>query len=68
MKHRVPYLLICGLLVSLSLVGCHKVCTCIDYGSREHEFTVEEVDNYAGGNCSLMTEFPIPSNYSYCHW
>jgi len=55
-------------LLSVCVAGCHKVCTCEDYGGRIHEYTVEEVDAHAHGNCSEMTEFPIPGNYSYCHW
>ena len=52
----------------LSRTGCHKVCTCIDYGQRVQEFTVEEVDQHAHGNCSEMTDFPVANRYSYCHW
>lgn len=32
------------------------------------EFTAEEVDAHAGGNCTEMRDFPIENRYSYCHW
>jgi len=61
--------LVCmGLLAILSMTGCHKVCTCIGYNSYEYEFTPEEVDEIAGGDCSAMSDFPIANHYSYCHW
>ncbi|MBQ8703324.1 MAG: hypothetical protein IJ524_02985 [Bacteroidales bacterium] len=54
--------------VALMFASCHKVCTCTDYGGREREFTADEVDDHAGGNCSEMVNFPILNHYSYCHW
>ncbi len=68
MKRRLPYLLAGCIAVCVSLTGCHKVCTCIDYGQRVQEFTAEEVDQHAHGNCSEMTDFPVTNRYSYCHW
>ncbi|MBR4738859.1 MAG: hypothetical protein IK058_02540 [Bacteroidales bacterium] len=68
MKRRTPYLLIFCLLVSLSLTGCHKVCTCIGYDNRQHEFTAEEVNDRTGGNCTDMADYPVADRYSYCHW
>lgn len=68
MKRRLPYLLAGCIAASVCLSGCHKVCTCIDYGHRVHEYTPEEVDLHAHGNCSEMTEFPVANHYSYCHW
>lgn len=56
------------LLAGTALTGCHKVCTCIGYDSREHEYTYDEVREHASGNCSEMTDFPIENHYSYCHW
>ena len=56
------------LLAACCLSGCHKVCTCTDYGGREREFTSDEVDEHAGGDCSEMINFPILNHYSYCHW
>ena len=68
MKRRLPYLLAGCIAVSVSLSGCHKICTCTDYGGREHEYTPDEVAAHAGGNCSEMVDFPVVSHYSYCHW
>ena len=68
MKRRTPLLFV-ALLVGCSLCcSCHKVCTCIGYDAMETEFTVEEVDAHASGNCTEMRDFPIENRYSYCHW
>lgn len=67
MKKKI-YVLMGMTLVGMVLSGCHKVCSCTGYDGRVHEYSAEEVDEHAGGNCSEMTEFPVPSNYSYCHW
>lgn len=64
-KWLLPGVICC---VALMLVSCHKVCTCTDYGGREREFTADEVDDHAGGDCSEMADFPILNRYSYCHW
>ena len=68
MKRRPLYLLALGFLVTLTLAGCHKVCTCVGYDYTEHEFTPEEVDAHGSGNCSYMRDFPTYDRYSYCHW
>ena len=59
MKHKTRILLAALLLASGLCCSCHKVCTCTDYGGREREFSADEVDDHAGGNCSDMVNFPI---------
>ena len=68
MKRRSLYLIASCLFISLFMTSCHKVCTCTGYDGREHEYTSDEVDAHAHGNCSDMTDFPITNHYSYCHW
>lgn len=66
MKRKIAILTLA--VATLALSGCHKSCTCVGYNSREHVFTADEVSTHASGNCSAMTDFPIPNRYSYCHW
>ena len=68
MKRRSLYFLAFCFLAICCFSGCHKVCTCVGYDYTEHEFTPDEVDAHASGNCSYMRDFPTQDRYSYCHW
>ena len=63
-KHLLPALVAACLL----LTACHKTCICRGYGATDYTFSADEVDTYAGGNCSSMRDFPIPNHYSVCNW
>ncbi|MBP5677188.1 MAG: hypothetical protein J6W88_01680 [Bacteroidales bacterium] len=67
MKRRIPYLFAVVALATVTLVGCHKTCTCDGYDGLEHTYTAEEVDARAS-SCSAMRDFPVLNHYSVCSW
>ena len=62
------FVIVCVGLVALLCVGCHKTCVCAGYNGLVTEFSADEVDAHADGNCYQMRNYPMDDQYSYCHW
>jgi len=74
MKRRTIILLSLLSLLTLTMAGCRKTCTCIKNNGTSHTFTAEEVKN-SNGTCQNMKYMysegsidPTVSYYSTCQW
>lgn len=63
-KRLFPLLLAACLLA----VGCHKTCACLGYDLQVHNYSADEVSQFANGNCYNMRDFPLHDTYSVCNW
>lgn len=59
---------VCCFAVALMATGCHKTCRCMGYDGGEYDYTAEQVEELAGGNCSTMIIQADTRYYSVCNW
>ena len=74
MKRRIITILPLAVMLTLTLAGCRKTCTCIKNNGTSHTFTAEEV-KAQNGTCQNMKYMysegsldPTVSYYSTCQW
>lgn len=61
-------ILLCCCVAALFATGCHKTCRCLGYDGGEYDYTADQVDEIADGNCSTMIYQADTRYYSVCNW